>query len=82
MKTEDRIWYLDVLRIVSIFFVIVIHVNGHITDEANNMTASFFSNTSRFCVPVFVMISGAIYIISLFATCCLKKIPLVNKYLV
>ena len=55
----------DLLRIISAFAVILIHVNATITANANisllNWTLGSFINTiTRFSVPCFVMLSGAL----------------------
>ena len=55
----------DLLRIISAFAVVLIHVNATITADANisllNWTLGSFINTiTRFSVPCFVMLSGAL----------------------
>ncbi len=64
---QDRIIYLDLLRVVSVIFMILIHVSGNGLNEA--AVSSFTWNVSnicdavsRFCVPVFVMISGSSFL--------------------
>lgn len=61
----NRIFYLDLLKGVSIFFVVLLHTAalglsmseiGSVTWEICNVTDSL----CRFVVPVFVMISGAL----------------------
>ena len=66
-KERNRIIYFDILRIMATFFVIVLHVsatNWRGTDiysfEWRMMT--LFNSISRWCVPVFVMISGALFL--------------------
>ena len=63
-KAEKRIIYPDLLRIAAIFFVIIVHEVGG--GWRNMDPASFnwnvvnaFNSLSRFCVPVFIMISGS-----------------------
>lgn len=61
---QNRLIYLDLLRIASAFFVILIHVSASGLHEANVGTYAWnvcnvYDGISRFCVPVFVMISGA-----------------------
>ena len=70
MKTqtpEKRIQYLDVLRILACLAVIVMHIaKGRIGNYAIGTDKWLFLNTfdsiSRFAVPVFVMISGALFL--------------------
>lgn len=62
-----RTTYLDILRIISIFSVIVIHVS---MDSWLNLKiysidwqiANIFDSISRFAVPVFIMVSGALFL--------------------
>ena len=65
--TEQRIQYLDVLRILACLAVIVMHVaKGRIGNYEIGTDKWLFLNTfdsiSRFAVPVFVMISGALFL--------------------
>lgn len=59
-----RKYYLDVLRILSIFAVIVIHIcNKGFTYTFNGFewnVSNVYNSIFRFCIPVFVMISGAL----------------------
>ena len=60
-----RIVWLDLLRIFSIFFVIMIHVTSinWYTETPSSFdfnVLNFYNGISRFCVPVFVMLSGAL----------------------
>lgn len=67
MKRKQRIDYLDYLRLVAIFGVITVHVatslNFYHQDYAglNWQILNFWDGLSRFCVPVFIMISGALF---------------------
>lgn len=64
---RDRIAYLDFLRVFSMIFVVMIHV---VFDLFNNATVSSsewqifnaYDSLSRWSVPVFVMISGALFL--------------------
>ncbi|NWL87978.1 acyltransferase [Paenibacillus sp. 79R4] len=62
---SKRILYVDCLRILSIIAVIALHYTAEILTASNDFhTASwwisnFFNSISRFAVPVFFMISGA-----------------------
>lgn len=55
-------WYLDVLRIVAAFFVIVNHTNSSIFLQGGLEVTTFLSLSWFFCckcaVPIFFMISG------------------------
>lgn len=68
-KTEQnrRTGYLDALRIVSTFAVMILHLSaaGHKTAETGSSVQAIcwgYDFLSRFAVPVFVMISGAIFL--------------------
>lgn len=63
----QRILYLDVLRVVSMFAVMVLHLaaTGHKTAETMSnawIICWIYDYLSRFAVPVFVMISGAVFL--------------------
>lgn len=63
-KTGKRILYPDLLRIVAIFFVIIVHEVGggwrNMDPTSFEWNAiNWFNALSRFCVPVFIMISGS-----------------------
>ena len=65
--TKDRVVYLDILRIVSIFFVMMIHVSVHSMSELDPASftwqiQNFYNAISRWCVPVLVMISGTLFL--------------------
>ena len=68
MAHKQRVAYLDYLRLVAILGVITIHVatslNFYRQDYAslNWQILSFWDGLSRFCVPVFIMISGAVFL--------------------
>ncbi|HAX83521.1 MAG TPA: hypothetical protein DCY15_03270 [Ruminococcaceae bacterium] len=60
---NKRIIYPDVIRIVSAFAVVTIHVIGFMWDiipikSADWLTLAIYNGFSRFSVPVFVMVSG------------------------
>ena len=67
MSRDNRVIYLDILRIISIFAVIVIHaaaMNWY-TQPVNTLawaSVNFYTAVSRFCVPVMFMISGALFL--------------------
>lgn len=62
---ENRIIYLDLLKIFSIFSMIVIHVSASFwvktsVFEFNWHIYNIYDSLVRFCVPVFFMISGVL----------------------
>ena len=62
-----RIYYFDILRIVSSFSVILIHTSARyyykLNINSNNWKIAFYYNgIARFGVPVFFMMSGAIFL--------------------
>lgn len=69
VKYNNRIVWIDLLRIVSAFAVIVIHVsvnqktwNMHLFDTFSWEILNVTICLSRFCVPVFLMISGYFFL--------------------
>lgn len=67
MKNENikRIYSFDAMRIIAACGVIMLHISAdYLTDYDNNTTAfllgNIFNSLSRFAVPVFFMISGAL----------------------
>ncbi|GKV69324.1 membrane protein [Sporosarcina sp. NCCP-2716] len=65
-----RLLYLDWLRILAAIAVVVIHVSaGIVTDSSQTyrspwMAGNFYESLSRWSVPMFVMISGALMLSS------------------
>lgn len=66
---KDRILYADILRIVTIFAVVVFHVTtnrwfiAYIEGSMGEWhVINFFVACLRWCVPVFFMLSGAIFL--------------------
>lgn len=66
-EKKDRIIYLDILRILATIAVITIHVSAHhwyatspVSYEWN--VFNFYDSIVRWAVPIFVMISGAIFL--------------------
>ena len=67
ITTVERQIYLDYLRIIATLAVIIIHVsasNWHDlpVDSSGWMAHNFWNGISRFSVPVFVMISGTLFL--------------------
>lgn len=63
---KNRIIYLDILRIMAAFAVIVIHVSTQFwhSESINSLNwifMNFWNAISRWAVPVFVMISGCLF---------------------
>ena len=67
MKTH-RLYYLDFLRIIATLAVIMIHVASqslYYTTDVHSFTwqsLNFWASTTRWSVPIFVMISGALFL--------------------
>jgi len=63
---QKRIVYFDVLRAISISAVIVLHLSAvYFQTDVNSFTweiSSILNSLSRYAVPVFVMISGALFL--------------------
>lgn len=61
-----RIYYFDILRTVSSFSVVLIHVSARYYKSniySNNWKiAHYYNGISRFGVPIFLMISGALFL--------------------
>ena len=63
----NRTKYFDYLRLFATFAVIVLHTSASNLYEINVNTFSwhvfnFFDSITRWCVPIFVMISGALFL--------------------
>lgn len=62
-QRQREIWP-DIIRIVAVFFVVLIHCaatgfHGRFPPNSSEfMACNFYNCLSRFCVPIFVMISG------------------------
>lgn len=66
-SSEKHIYYFDLLRTVAIFFVAIIHCTATyfvtLSPESRSwLVADFFESISRWAVPVFIMISGALHL--------------------
>ena len=61
LNSTQRIISFDLLRIVAAFAVIMIHTSGQWFGELSPEWefANIYDSLSRWCVPVFIMISGA-----------------------
>ena len=65
-KTANRIFYLDLLRTIGCLSVVLLHVSSNFTLEPygsmNYLLGVILDGASQFAVPLFVMISGALYL--------------------
>lgn len=63
---DKREYYLDVLRILAIIGVILIHISGNLVVDRPASNSWHYGNIlmtiSRPCVPIFIMISGSIFL--------------------
>lgn len=64
---KNRKVSLDILRILAAFSVVMLHVSSRYmmvydVNDLNGQIANFYDSINRFGVPVFVMISGAIFL--------------------
>lgn len=65
--SKERNFSLDILRILAAFFVVMIHVStGYLmnldVNSSEFVRADFYDSLSRFSVPMFAMISGALFL--------------------
>ena len=65
--SKSHIRYFDLLRTVAIFFVIIIHCTAvhfiNLSPESRSwLVTNFFESISRWAVPIFIMISGALHL--------------------
>ena len=65
--TMEKIAYLNALRLFATFAVVVLHSSATYLDnglytEDNHNAFGFYNNINAFAVPVFVMISGALFL--------------------
>ncbi|MBR5329807.1 MAG: acyltransferase family protein [Firmicutes bacterium] len=64
---QNRAYYLDVLRIIATVAVIILHVSAQNWDAVDIHSFAwhvfnFFDSLVRWAVPVFIMISGAVFL--------------------
>ncbi|OAS88190.1 MULTISPECIES: acyltransferase [Metabacillus] len=64
---ENRVIYLDILRIISIIAVIFIHVSmeswmNFSMNSSSWQISNVFNSISRFAVPVLIMVSGVLFL--------------------
>lgn len=66
-KTVNRNLSFDLLRILSAFAVVILHtstvyIERYSVESTAFRVANFYDSLSRFSIPIFVMISGAIFL--------------------
>jgi surface polysaccharide O-acyltransferase-like enzyme len=64
-RQSERLLDIDFVRVIACFAVILIHVSSDYVELLNVNSsgwwvANFYDSISRFCVPIFIMVSGAI----------------------
>lgn len=62
LSPKTRLYYLDFLRIIATFGVISIHISASYDNGDNQYTLIILNSISRYCVPIFVMISGCFFL--------------------
>lgn len=64
--TENRVYYLDALRAVACISIIMIHASASYVmkdfGSFNFIVGNIFDSISRFGVPIFLMISGSLFL--------------------
>lgn len=66
-STRRRVIYFDILRIVAIFFVVFVHLAAQHWSDVDVSSRAWFAfnlycTTGKWSVPIFVMISGALFL--------------------
>lgn len=67
IETHSRIFYLDFLRVIATIAVVCVHVSSINIDNPCLDTTTWYTNIIygslfRWCVPIFVMISGTLFL--------------------
>ena len=66
MESNNKVFWLDNLRILATIAVVILHVSTSVTNSygeisySNWFIANIFNSSTRFCVPVFLMITGSL----------------------
>ncbi len=65
--SQNRLIHFDIMRLFAAFAVVVIHVSAEIFDlytinSVEWMVTNFFDSVFRWAVPVFIMISGSLFL--------------------
>lgn len=67
-KKNEPVFYLEFLRAIAAIAVVIIHVLGPYREMDNGqlsfdwLTAMGFNSLTRWCVPIFIMISGVLFL--------------------
>ena len=66
-QNNNRIFYIELLRVISMIAVVVLHtasakINSIDIGNLDWQVLIFFDSATRWCVPVFVMISGILFL--------------------
>ena len=66
-QTKSRVVYFDYLRLIACFFIVFIHVSyyGWVDPDVHSLRWEFYNacySAARWATPVFVMISGALFL--------------------
>lgn len=66
-RIKVRLYWADLCRVIAIFAVILLHVSAKyfydMTPLDNWLISNFIDSSVRFCVPLFVMLSGALLLV-------------------
>ena len=67
IETKKRLIQFDLLRILAIFFMMLLHIAGSnwdwtAVDSFEWNTFNVYDSIARCCVPIFVMISGMFFL--------------------
>ena len=73
-KYNDDTQFLDILRALATVSVITLHVGGGTSVRQDVITRGIFTAINVWCVPVFLMITGALFL-------CVKEELDLNKHL-
>lgn len=63
-NSHSRQFFVDLMRVVAIFFVVILHTSESVTNHWNKiplfdwMSGNVYNSFSRFCVPVLFMLTG------------------------
>jgi len=63
---NEKLYWIDSLRVLAIFSVIVLHVSAPILGKYGSISnfdwwiGNIYDSSVRFCIPIFLMISGAL----------------------
>ncbi len=66
-QNTSRIFYIDLLRVISMIAVVILHtasakINSIHIGGVDWQVLIFFDSATRWCVPIFVMISGILFL--------------------